>query len=93
VVGCYVLDTDSLSLYQRGNQAVKRRLMMTKPSERFITVITVEEQMEGRLSYLRGSNTRQDQANANRLRAALDEMDASMPPPPVIDAAKTSELR
>ncbi len=46
----YILDTDHLSLLQRGHSGLKYRLEQTNPDEIAITIITVEEQMRGRLA-------------------------------------------
>ena len=43
----YILDTDSLSLYARGNEILITRCKTFSPKGLFITVITVEEQVSG----------------------------------------------
>lgn len=49
----YILDSDHLSLHQRGNEVLKSRLL-TVPSEQIgITVISVEELIRGRLAQIR----------------------------------------
>lgn len=50
---CYILDTDHLSLYQRGHPALKARIESVPPHEIAITIITVEEQMRGRLAQVK----------------------------------------
>ena len=42
-----VLDTDSLSLWQRGHPALSRRIAAQPPADLAITVITVQEQLDG----------------------------------------------
>src|SRR2546425_4494649 len=42
-----VLDTDSLSLWQRGHLALSQRVAARPPTEMAITVITVQEQLDG----------------------------------------------
>jgi len=47
-----ILDTDTLSLVQRDDPAVVNRLKALPPKQRGITVISVEEQMRGRLAQI-----------------------------------------
>src|SRR5258708_9875129 len=49
----YILDTDSLTLYQHGNAAIHSRIQALAPNELAVTVISVEEQIVGRLARLR----------------------------------------
>ena len=49
----YILDTDSLTLYQHGNAAIHSRIQLLAPNELAVTVISVEEQIVGRLARLR----------------------------------------
>jgi tRNA(fMet)-specific endonuclease VapC len=49
----YVLDTDTLSLYQRGHAAVSAAVKARPPGEVAITVISVEEQLSGWCAMLR----------------------------------------
>ncbi|MBI1761086.1 MAG: type II toxin-antitoxin system VapC family toxin [Acidobacteria bacterium] len=49
----YVLDTDHLSLAQRGHQLVTARLTATQPGAVAITIITAEEQLRGRFLQIR----------------------------------------
>jgi tRNA(fMet)-specific endonuclease VapC len=46
----YVLDTDTVSLIQRGREVVGRRIQRTPPEQIAVTVITVTEQMRGWLA-------------------------------------------
>ncbi len=46
----YILDTDALTHLQAGRAAVMRRLSTVAPDEVFTTVITVREQLRGRLA-------------------------------------------
>lgn len=43
----YILDTDHLSLHQRGHEPLKKRLLTVSPKDTAITVITVEESLRG----------------------------------------------
>jgi tRNA(fMet)-specific endonuclease VapC len=49
----YILDTDRLSLYQRGLPLLVARVDVHDPGELAITVITVEEEITGWYSLLR----------------------------------------
>jgi len=49
----YILDTDHLSLFERRHPQVVAKLQATPLSQRAITIITVEEQMRGRLSQIK----------------------------------------
>lgn len=46
----FILDTDCFSLYQRRSEPLTSRLLRTSPADLAITIITVEEQLRGRLA-------------------------------------------
>ena len=46
----WVLDTDSLSLLERGNLKIQQRLRQTNADSVAISIITAEEKMKGRLA-------------------------------------------
>ncbi len=48
-----MLDTDTLTLYQRGHPAVSRRVTARSPAEVSVAVISVEEQLTGWYTRLR----------------------------------------
>jgi len=58
-VSLFVLDTDHLSLYQRGVEPLTSKLLEVEhsPDELAITIISVEEQMRGRLAQVRSATT------------------------------------
>jgi len=56
-VSLFVLDTDHLSLYQRGTEPLLSKLLSRSPDELAITIITVEEQLRGRLAHVRKATT------------------------------------
>jgi tRNA(fMet)-specific endonuclease VapC len=53
----YLLDTDTLSLIERGHQEVINNLMKHPPHTVFISIISVEEQLQGWNTLLRKANT------------------------------------
>jgi len=46
----WILDTDTVSLIQRGREALLKRLLTTPPEQIAVTVITLFEQLRGRLA-------------------------------------------
>jgi tRNA(fMet)-specific endonuclease VapC len=49
----FILDTDHVSLFQRNHPQVAARVLATPPLELISTIITVEEQLRGRLDRIR----------------------------------------
>lgn len=49
----FVLDTDILSLFQRGNAVVRQYVAITPPQDLAITILSVEEQLSGWYTYIR----------------------------------------
>ena len=69
----YLLDTDHVSLDQRGNQLVMSRINAAGPTQVAISIITVEEQMRGWLAALRAARSGAERCAAYaRLRAAVE---------------------
>ncbi len=62
----YVLDTDILSLFQRGHPSVCAAAASHSPDDLAVTVLTVEEQLSGWYSLLRQSKKRSDLAAVYR---------------------------
>jgi len=60
----YVLDTDHLSLHQRGHESLKARLCVIPPEHIRITIITTEELIRGRLAQVRKAVTSDDRIKA-----------------------------
>ena len=56
----YVLDSDHLSLHQRGHEELKQHLLTAPPEQICITIISAEELLRGRLAQIRRS-TRPDE--------------------------------
>ena len=53
----FILDTDHLSLYQRAAEPLLSKLLSHPPDELAITIITVEEQLRGRLAQIKRAAT------------------------------------
>jgi tRNA(fMet)-specific endonuclease VapC len=60
----YILDTDHISLLQRGQQPVIANLSRVDKAYRAVTIITVAEQMQGRLAVIRRARTEIEAARA-----------------------------
>ena len=58
----HILDTDTLSHYQRGHPKVCHRASARQPNDLAITVITVEEQLSGWYTLLRKAKRRDELA-------------------------------
>ncbi len=56
----WVLDTDHISLLQRGNPFVISKIATINPSEISVTVITIVEQMYGRLDVINRAKSKQE---------------------------------
>ena len=48
----WLLDTDHISLHERGHPALRRRMEAVSPAEVAVTAVTVEEALRGRLAVL-----------------------------------------
>lgn len=69
----YVLDTDHVSLDQRGDRYVRARVAEAGPAAVAISVITIEEQLRGWLAATRAATTAMARARAYaRLRLTLE---------------------
>lgn len=65
----FILDTDHVSLFQRNDPHVLARVLETPPQELATAVITVEEQLRGRLDLIR--RARSDEAVVRAYRNLL----------------------
>jgi tRNA(fMet)-specific endonuclease VapC len=66
----YILDTDHISLLQRGNPAVSGHLRQIDPLRCAVTVIILAEQVQGRLAQLHGIRVETDAPRLFRLLQA-----------------------
>ncbi len=55
----WILDTDHISLLQRNDLNVRQRLVTMNPNEIFVTVVTFEEQVRGRLSQVKKAGSKE----------------------------------
>jgi tRNA(fMet)-specific endonuclease VapC len=60
----YILDTDTLSILERGNEVVRQRIASVPPDQIFVSIITVQEQIEGRLAQIKKAKTAAEQTRA-----------------------------
>lgn len=63
----WVLDTDHVSLLQRGHPVVVRRISAVNPDEIAVTIITIVEQMYGRLDVIKRAKSKQELITAYSL--------------------------
>jgi tRNA(fMet)-specific endonuclease VapC len=68
-----LLDTDHVSLDQRGHPLVRARVQVAGSAQVVVSIITVEEQMRGWLAAIRAATTPEARATAyQRLRMAVE---------------------
>lgn len=69
----FILDTDHISLFQRNHPQVSTRVLTTPPLELATTIITVEEQLRGRLDRIRQARSDEEivRAYQNLLATSL----------------------
>jgi len=60
----YIMDSDHLSLQQRGHEPLKTHLASVQPEQIAITVISVEELVRGRFAQVRKANKPEERVNA-----------------------------
>lgn len=75
----YILDTDHVSLLQRGDVHVVARIAGTPATDIAVTVITVEEQLQGRLAVVRHAKSQLDVARAYDRLSETVQFYASVP--------------
>jgi tRNA(fMet)-specific endonuclease VapC len=74
-VTLFILDTDHLSLYQRDVEPLLSKLLSHPPNELAITIVTVEEQLRGRLAQIRKATTAAHLNEGYRwLRETVDQL-------------------
>lgn len=75
----WILDTDCLSLLQRGHPIISQRVTAVNPREIATTIITVEEQLRGRLDSIRRVSSNDARILAyRRLQDTLEVLGLSM---------------
>lgn len=66
----WILDTDQVSLFQQGHPLVRQRVNAVAPQEVAVTIITLEEQLYGRLNRIRRASSEDEVVSAYaKLRA------------------------
>lgn len=60
----YILDTDTVTLFRAGHPEVTRRVVRTPFADRFVSVITLDEQLSGWYSSVRKARRPTDLATA-----------------------------
>lgn len=69
----WILDTDNVSLFQRAHPLVTQRINRVNPQEVAVTIVTVEEQLYGRLNQIRRANSRDELISSYRkLQATMN---------------------
>lgn len=69
----YILDTDHVSLFQYQHPLVTQRIYSTAPNAIAVTIVTLEEQLYGRLNRIRRAKTLEALVSAYaKLRATWD---------------------
>lgn len=63
----WVLDTDHISLLQRGHPVVISRIAAVNPAEIAVTIVTIVEQMYGRLDVIKRAKSKQELVTAYAL--------------------------
>lgn len=83
----FILDTDHVSLLQRGYPLVIAQVARLPASQLAVTVITVDEQLQGRMAVIRRAKTQRDAAHGyDRLLETL-RFYADLPVLPYDEAA------
>jgi tRNA(fMet)-specific endonuclease VapC len=63
----WILDTDHVSLLQRGNAIVVSKVAAVNPSEIAVTIVTIVEQMYGRLDVIKRAKSKKELVTAYAL--------------------------
>ena len=85
----WILDTDTLSLLQRGDAEVTRRVLLHDPRDVSITVITATEQIEGRFKSIHSAKGRANIAIAYSQLAATLRSVGRMP---ILDFSEQAQI-
>ncbi|MCC5617243.1 type II toxin-antitoxin system VapC family toxin [Nostoc sp. CHAB 5836] len=72
-----ILDTDHLSLIQRGNPSIRKRLNTFKPQDIAITIVTATEQIRGRMNTINRADSSDELVLAYaRLQDTLEDLNS-----------------
>ena len=73
----WILDTDCLSLFQRGHPIVTQRVNAVNTGEIAITIVTAEEQLRGRLNIINRASSPEALISAYEgLKNTLDDLES-----------------
>lgn len=86
-VALFVLDTDHVTLFQRAHRLVRERVLARTPGSVVTTMVTVKEQLRGRLKALRQASNGPSLVAAYGLMHATLEFFRSLPPLAFDDSA------
>jgi len=92
----WVLDTDTVSLIQRGSEVLRQRLLTTLPEQIAVTAITLFEQLRGRLADVnraREGTSQLLQAYRRLQETVLHYCNVTVLPFDDVAATKLAELR
>lgn len=56
----WILDTDHISLFQTGHPLVIQKIQAVEPTNLGVTIVSLEEQMYGRLNRIRRAKSTED---------------------------------
>jgi tRNA(fMet)-specific endonuclease VapC len=83
----YILDTDTITYHQLGRSAIVARLTQLSPGQVATTVITMEEQLQGRLAAIRRQRDPDRLAQSYRLFQATQSYFCQLPVLPFDEVA------
>lgn len=89
----FLLDTDHLTLYERGHQALVQWIAQQTPGTFGTSAVTIEEALRGRLGFLARPLTGAAQIRAYALLAGTVQLLASLPILPFDSACETEYQR
>lgn len=73
----WILDTDCLSLFQRGHPIVRQRVNAVNAQNIATTIVTAEEQLRGRLNVINRASSPEALISAYEgLRDTLEDLDS-----------------
>ena len=68
----YILDTDAVSIFLRGHAQIVERVGLVRPEDVWITAVTVEEMLSGRLAAINNARARAQVGTARSYTLLVD---------------------